>query len=128
MRGGKGAALQGMLQRTLSTPNAQSSGPPAQPWLQGAMRSAGRATQHRPHLPHKASPAAVKYPVCGAMVKPAMRPIIKLVKRILSTGAKSMPKNLRSGFISIVFACSSTFFSRFGAKASKSISSTSMTN
>jgi hypothetical protein len=55
-----------------------------------------------------ASPAALKYAVCGAMLKPAMRPIIKLVKMILSNGAKSMPKSLRSGFISIVFLCSST--------------------
>jgi hypothetical protein len=75
-----------------------------------------------------ASPAALKKSVCGAMLKPAMRPIIKLVERSLSTGAKSMPKNLRSGFVSIVFPCSSTFFSRFGAKALKKSSSTSITN
>jgi hypothetical protein len=62
------------------------------------------------------------------MLKPTMSPSIVLVRRSLSTGARSRPKTLRNGFNSIVLPCSSTFFSLFGAKASKSISSTSITN
>jgi hypothetical protein len=75
-----------------------------------------------------ASPAAIKYSVWGAMLKPTMSPSIVLARRSLSTGARSRPKTLRNGFNSIVLPCSSTFFSLFGAKASKSISSTSITN
>jgi hypothetical protein len=62
------------------------------------------------------------------MLKLAMSPIIRLVKRSLTTGLGSRPKDLLNGFISSVFPCFSTVLSLLGAKASKSNSSTSMTN